>query len=457
MTRVTRDELLAAPGQPPETQQPGRPGTTDAAPARRQPAGEVGLAAAAALAGEYVDLLIVGTVREVHRAVAERVFSTVDRAPLRSGRLVRRCHDTVAAGVYTGLSAGLRVTTAGLRAAEAREIGPRLQAGPRGRQLLSAVNGLIGDRLRDQRPELAIELAVRHRGRDVQLRRPALTEAFPAATENLAVFLHGLGENDDSWNLRRGEHGGTYGSRLAAETDWTPVFLRANTGLPIAENGRVLASLMERLVAQWPSQVRRIALVGHSMGGLIMRAACALQDQPAPDHPGPDQPGPDHPGPGEHGPLPWTHRVTNVVTLGTPHLGAPLEHVVNTGARALGVLPESAPFGRILEYRSVGILDLRRGLAADVQRLPHARYHLVAATLAGTPRHLVSAVLGDLLVRYPSATGVGRRGDPMFPGADIVHVPGADHFALLNHPDVYEALRTWLTAPAPAPSPRSAP
>jgi hypothetical protein len=107
------------------------------------------------------------------------------------------------------------------------------------------------------------------------------------------------------------------------------------------------------------------------------------------------------------------------------------------------VLPESAPFGRILDYRSVGILDLRAGLAGDVRNLPQARYHLVAATLARSHRHPVSEVLGDLLVRYPSATGRPRRGPAMFPGADVLHVRG-DHFDLLNHPDVHDALKRWL-------------
>jgi thioesterase domain-containing protein len=139
----------------------------------------------------------------------------------------------------------------------------------------------------------------------------------------------------------------------------------------------------------------------------------------------------------------WNRLVTDVVTLGTPHLGAPLERGVALGAKALGRLPEAAPFGRILEYRSVGILDLRAGLAPDVQNLPHAKYHLVAATLASSRRHPVSETLGDLLVRYPSATGRPRRGTEMFPGADVLHIKG-DHFDLLNHPDVYVALKGWL-------------
>ena len=55
----------------------------------------------------------------------------------------------------------------------------------------------------------------------------------------------------------------------------------------------------------------------------------------------------------------------------------------------------------------------------------------------------MSETLGDLLVRYPSAVGRPRRGQEMFPGADVLHVKG-DHFDLLNHPDVYTALKEWL-------------
>ena len=78
-----------------------------------------------------------------------------------------------------------------------------------------------------------------------------------------------------------------------------------------------------------------------------------------------------------------------------------------------------------------------------MQHLPHARYRLVAATLAASHRHPVSEALGDLLVRYPSAVGRPRRGVEMFPDADVLHVRG-DHFDLLNHPDVHDALRRWL-------------
>ena len=376
---------------------------------------------ALALVTDAADDLVLGAVRDMHGAVVKRVHRFVDPTP--ASRATEPGHGGVSSLIYSGLGAGLRATSRGLREADRRGIGPRLEESARGRFVVSAVNGLLGDKLAEQRSELAIELAVRRDGKDVPLDEPCLSRAFPDAGPDLLVFLHGLGETDDCWNLRARENGGSYGTRLDAETSWTSVSLRANTGLPIAENGVALASLLDRLVGSWPTDVRRIALVGHSMGGLVMRSACAVLTE------------------SDTG---WNTLVTDVVTLGTPHLGAPLERGVTLGARTLGVLPESAPLGRILEYRSVGILGLRAGLAADVQNLPHARYHLVAATLGSSYRHPVSETLGDMLVRYPSATGRPRRGRDMFPGADVLHIKGG-HFDLLNHPDVYAALKRWLS------------
>jgi len=372
---------------------------------------------ALALAGEVADEIVLGTVRDVHGAWAARAFAATGPA----GRLPRRVHDGISTAVYGGLGRGLRGAAQLMRSADRRGLGARLDATPQGRFTIAAVNGLIGDRLAEQGSELAITLAVRHRGRDVPVDVEHVAATFPEATGDLAVFLHGLGESDAAWSLHAEERGGTYADGLA-DRGWTPVLLRANTGLPIADNGVALASLLDRLVAAWPTPVRRIALVGHSMGGLVMRAACAVTTD---------------------APTSWTELVSDVVTLGTPHLGAPLERTVRLGARALGVLPESAPFGRILDYRSTGILDLRDGLARDLEHLPHARYHLVAATLCGSRAHPVSELFGDLLVRYPSATGRPRRGGAMFPDADVLHVRG-DHFDLLNHPRVHEALLGWL-------------
>ena len=173
--------------------------------------------------------------------------------------------------------------------------------------------------------------------------------------------------------------------------------------------------------------VERIALVGHSMGGLVFRAAADVVEA----------------GAAEEGEARWVDKVSDVVTLGTPHLGSPVAVGVGAGSRVLGLVPESAAFGRILDWRSVGVHDLVHGLAHEVPPLPHARYRLVAATLTRSASHPLGSLLGDYLVRVPSAHGRGRAVE-LFPGADVLHVGGAGHFHLLNHPRVHEALHTWL-------------
>ncbi|WP_151081543.1 lipase family alpha/beta hydrolase [Nocardioides cynanchi] len=377
---------------------------------------------AASLLTQVVDELVVRTVRDTHLAWTDRVHTVLAPPARGPAHVSLRVHRGIAAGVYGGLGLGLRAASSGLGTLAAREVGPPLEQSPRGRLVSAVANGLIGDRLERERPRLAVPLAVRRDGRDVELERAALAAAHPGATSRVAVLLHGLSENEEAFDRGRVELGRTYADTLV-DLGWTPVLLRANTGLAVRANGVALALLLQGLVDRWPVAVEQVALVGHSMGGLILRAACAV---------------------GTDEDRPWTDRVTHLVTLGTPHLGAPLAGGVGSGARALARLPETAAFGRILDQRSVGVHDLVEGLADDVPPLPHARYHLVSATLSRSPRHPVGRFLGDLLVRQPSAYGRSRRHPGLFPGADELHLPRAGHFDLLNHPAVHAALRDWL-------------
>ena len=141
----------------------------------------------------------------------------------------------------------------------------------------SAVNGLIGDKLLRERPQLAIPMGVRLRGADVDLEPDALAAAYPEATGRLVLFLHGLCENESYFQRHRERTGTTYAEMLAG-LGWTPLMLRVNTGLPLRENGAALTALVQRVVDGWPVPVTRIALVGHSLGGLVIRAAGAVAD-----------------------------------------------------------------------------------------------------------------------------------------------------------------------------------
>jgi hypothetical protein len=398
-------------------------------PRLRDPARDgAGVLEAAALAAEHAESLVLSAARDVHTSVAGRIHRVVDRVA--GGTTVsHRAHDGIASVVYGGLGVGLRAAARGLHAADRIGLGAPIERSAGGRFVVSAVNGLIGDRLLADDSPLAIEMGVRLGGRDVSLDAASVAAAYPHATGELVVFVHGLCETEHYWDRRsrpRAADGSTapsYGARLAADEGWTPLYVRANTGLPIAESGVALSALLTRLVDAWPVEVRRIALVGHSMGGLMIRAACAVSTSADRD---------------------WTRHVTDVVLLGAPHLGSPVERTIARGVRAFHRVPELSPFARIFDQRSVGVLDLHDGPADEVAHVPHARYHLVAATLTRSPRHPLAATVGDLLVPYRSAAGLLPDGEEIFPGADVLHVPGADHFDLLNHDDVYGALREWL-------------
>lgn len=197
---------------------------------------------------------------------------------------------------------------------------------------------------------------------------------------------------------------------------------------------------------RWPVPVEEILLVGHSLGGLVNRSAC---------HYGMEQ---DHP---------WVQRVHNVVTLGAPHLGAPLEQAAARLGVALSWTPESRPLARALAQRSVGIKDLRYGAlvdedwqgqdpdargpdrCADIPLLENAAHYVIGATVTRDSRHPLGRVIGDLMVLYPSSAGRSASGRKMaFELDNTRHLGGLNHFHLLNHPRVYEVMLEWLrTAP----------
>ncbi|EFQ83646.1 PGAP1-like protein [Aeromicrobium marinum DSM 15272] len=395
----------------------------------------------AALALDYGDRLIVGTARDVHQAVADRAFRATRVV---GSRVPESLHDAVVTSLYGAISGVLRVGSGSVRALSARGVGRPVETTRFGRQVVAAVNGLIGDELRMLDDPQAITMSVRVDGDDVPVTAWPLTEAFRDASSHLVVFLHGLCEDDESWLNGRKVLGTSYPERITAETDGTPVTIRYNTGLHVSENGKHLDAMLRQMVEAWPVRVTRITLVGHSMGGLVVRAATNHATAA-----------------GET----WPHLVRDVVCLGTPHTGAALEKVAHVGSRMLRFLPETRPFGRILDTRSAGIVDLRHGyISADewegqdltvqwgldriaAAPLAHAEYHFVACTLGASQRHPFSAVLGDLLVHFSSATGVGRSG-AVVEGARFEYIPSANHFALLNHPRVGDWLIEWITASA---------
>jgi pimeloyl-ACP methyl ester carboxylesterase len=360
---------------------------------------------------------VTGWVEGVHRAVAARVFRSI--GPIAAP--VQVVHDAIAGAVYTTVrtlvAGGARVagTVGALALDEGR---PGLDATPAGAAVKSAVNGVLGDRLERDAPALAVAASWRHDGQDVTA--DELARRTDAPSSHVAVFVHGLCESEAAWGWRTARHGtaGGHPARVAADLGATPALVRLNTGRGVADNGADLSRLLDALVAAWPVEVERVALVGHSMGGLIARSA--VLD-------------------GARRSAGWVPLVTDLVCLGTPLLGAPLERAATAGAALLALVPETAPFGSILEARSVGITDLRVGdLVEDewrvqgsevAARLAGVRTHVVAATVGGSDRGVLASTVGDWLVPASSAAGAGRR--RRLHADSTLHVARADHFDLL--------------------------
>jgi pimeloyl-ACP methyl ester carboxylesterase len=397
------------------------------------------------LAGDAVSGLA-SHIRELHEGIATRVWNSVGptAAP------VRVAHDRIASGIYGAVGRSLGgATRAGARALSARTASdaPSLERARAARIAVGALNGVFGDRMVQTGNRLAWPMALRSQGAQVELEREALARAYRNASGRLVVFLHGLCETEEAWQLYN-RRCTPYGTRLEAELGYTPLYFRYNTGRHISENGRELARLMATLVEHWPVEVQEIALVGHSMGGLLARSAT-------------------HYGAGSD----WTKKVRHVFSLGSPHRGAPLEVAAFAACAALRKLPETRPFANALNNRSAGIKDLGRGYLVDedwrehdpeafLQRTGHeipflesANHYFVAATLTRDPDARMGRAFGDLLVLRASAWAHGGKGEKLrFPVEQYSHIGGANHFELLNHPAIYEQIRRWLTSRPPLPA-----
>lgn len=386
-------------------------------------------------------------IRDVQLAVARRAFGATGAA----GRPARLMHDGISYLVYAAVGGGARVaaTATGMAVAARAATDPAyrpLSQRPRGNLAISALNGAWGDLLARTNNPLALDMTVRVNRGDVSTDRDSLARAFPGAGGDLAVFVHGLCESDVSWRLSGHRHyddpDATHGARLRDDFGLTPIYLRYNTGLHISDNGAKLSDLLAGLVDQWPAPVSRLTLVGHSMGGLVIRSACCQDQQTSRG---------------------WTPLVRRIVYLGSPHLGAPLEVGAARAARALRRLPETRPIAQALATRSVGIKDLRHGdvLADDwalfddldahraepetcAPLLPTADHFYIGATLTRRHDTVAARVLGDALVPFHSASGDGRLRRLGLQVDRGRHLAGLHHLDLLNHPRVYAVLREWL-------------
>ena len=299
---------------------------------------------------------------------------------------------------------------------------------------ISTLNAWIGDYLSQTGNELQQPMAFY---RDNRLVAPEDVAAPP--TGKVAVLVHGLGCNESLWDFPAPHEGGGYGRLLEQRCGYMPLYLRFNTGLRISNNGKQLADLLERFCANHDADVTQLLLIGHSLGGLVIRSACHL---------------------GSEAGQGWVSRVRHVVYLGSPHLGAPLEKTTNVATKVLGLFNTTATrvIRDLLNTRSAGVKDLRFGNLVDrdwldcdpdelmnnrrvpVPWLATARHHLVVGQAwAG------AEAFGDAIVRPDSAAGRACGHQPAAPaGSDVEVMPGLGHLALARDPAVYKHVERWV-------------
>ncbi len=384
----------------------------DVEQARRQIARGLGISQfAMGLGGEIVD-------------VVERMHGTISRAPLPWQREVGDRAFGIAGLVYRLIRSSFGHLETGFG-----EASRALHAEPHGEDdawlaFAAAVNGVCGDALTGKRSPLALSM---------RLHGPV------SGRPHRVIFLHGLCMSERGW--QQGAHPG-FSLWLRNERGADVQYLRYNSGLHISDNGARLAELLE----EEADGFAQLSLIGHSMGGLLIRAALLVAAQRG------------------HR---WPERLVQAAMLGSPHHGSPLERLGNRANSLLTISPYLKPLARLGGLRSAGIRDLRFGniAAEDWQLAPDPdhpddwrqplplpegpRYLLLAASLSEQAPPEAWRARHDYLVPVASALGLSRDPDRQLHAASLARelLPAMNHMELLHNPRVYELLRSWLRCP----------
>ena len=372
--------------------------------------------------------------------VVEKMHRTIQLRPGPLGPAATDRPGGITGFVYRCVRGGIRVVGWAIDAsvAAATASAPEDKSSSVRDAYVSAANGVYGDYLLRTGNPLAIDMSLRYRGRQVDLCNPM--SAFDQQSNvtpvgKLVVLVHGLCMNDRQWNRDGHDHG----AALADEFGYVPLYLRYNSGLRIARNGRMLAELLETLIRNWESPVEELVIVGHSMGGLVARSAC------------------HH---GQEAGHAWPKVLRKLVFLGTPHHGAPLERGGYALDLVMNLSPYSVPLTHLSKARSEGITDLRHGTISATEKtvpLPAGvKCYAVAAVRAAKRNFLSERLIGDGLVPLNSALGRHRDTTRMLAIPKRRQWVGyrMGHRDLLSHPEVYGQLRAWLQQPTPGVEPR---
>ena len=347
--------------------------------------------------------------RDVHKAVAARVFGLLGPIAASGAGAARRD-----LGHRVRPGADSRCARCPPRRRRRRRADPASRASSLRRHPArpfrdQRAERVLGDRLAERaRPSLAPVLSLRtHDGRLRRMPGNVAHDVDDTTTGRLVRLPARTVRERALLVVRRGAALGRPGRRrtvrcCAHERGWTPLYVHYNTGLQVSENGRLLAGYLETLVDRWPVPVTEIALVGHSMGGLVARSAAHRA--------------------AEHG-LVWVGRVAPrrrarhpaprraARTVGQRPHARDGPAAGDPSVRHLAQPAQRRDQGHAARLGGRGRLDRRstpmtRPTAARRRRCcPGVAYSMVSATLSQRPD---GTFAHDLLVEHISAHGTGR-------------------------------------------------
>lgn len=308
--------------------------------------------------------------------------------------------------------------------------------------LVCVLNGAIGDRLARTNDNLAIQMSFRQRQMDVSV--AALAPLIDAGNGHVVVFVHGLMGNEVMWEQPFGDNEGL-STKLARDHDVVPLYVRYNSGLHISQNGRALSNLLDELVGSYGDSIKRLTLVGHSMGGLVSRSAGHYA---------------------QHQRQQWPRLIDTMVLLGAPNDGSYLEkmgHLTSSILKSLFNLHTRIIAG-VIDERSAGIKDLRLGLLVDedwqrpdagslrlrerttVPLMRGVHHRVIVGTLSQSEDSVVSLYFGDGLVGKRSAIG-GAMSHEADAAVDYKVFTQTGHVALMTRPEIQVYISECLGSP----------
>jgi len=302
-------------------------------------------------------------------------------------------------------------------------------------------NALWGDEFERNSSPMHTDLSIHDtNGTPVTAEHGALTLTFEKPTPRLVVLLHGLGKTERCWSAKATDDESIASLPDMLEADgFTPILVRYNSGRRVSDNGDALATLLEEIMTNWPTAVDEIALIGHSMGGLVARSS--LYAGQSADHD-------------------WINSVNHLVALATPHFGSPIEKGAHVASQLLTSAAATRSLGEFINDRSAGIKDMRHGTIRSTDHSEHPessqgdhvevepplegiRQHHVVGVVTDSTSHPLGFLVGDLVVRVDSATGVSSTGHVA--SANVRVFGGLDHLGLLHDGAVRTQIREWLT------------